>query len=98
MQPIINAFDYVLEKYKATVKESMLRTQFEMLSVDVRLTTSKTGNEGIRFWFICPKCERRVGILLIHPLQGELGCRKCLGLEYRKVRFKGMLENSVLCL
>lgn len=86
----------VLQKYRANLKEAVLLSQFEMLSVNVHLTTSHTGNEGTRFWFVCPNCERRVGVLLIHPLQGQLGCRKCLNLEYKKRRFRGMLESKII--
>ena len=86
----------VLRKYKANLKETILHSQFEMMSANVRLTTSTTGNKGTRFWFVCPNCERRVGVLLIHPLQGRLGCRQCLNLEYKKCRFRGMLENKVI--
>ncbi|KKS12528.1 MAG: hypothetical protein UU67_C0051G0002 [Candidatus Daviesbacteria bacterium GW2011_GWB1_41_5] len=86
----------VLQKYKATLKENLLHSQFEMMSANVCLTTSHTGNKGTRFWFVCPNCGRRVGVLLIHPLQGQLGCRKCLNLEYKKRRFKGMLESKII--
>ncbi len=86
----------VLQKYRANLKETLLRSQFEITGADVQLTTSQTGNKGTRFWFICPNCQRRVGILLTHPLQGKLGCRHCLNLEYKKRRFKGMLENKII--
>lgn len=86
----------VLKKYKAMLKENFVRSQFEMMKADVRLTTSNTGNKGVRFWFVCPNCDRRVGLLLVHPLQGRLGCRKCLKLEYRKRKFKGMLESKII--
>jgi hypothetical protein len=33
-----------------------------------------------------------VGILYVHPITHAVGCRTCLGLEYRKRRFKGMAE------
>ena len=81
----------ILRKYK----ESILHSQFEIMTTDVRLTTSQTGNGGTRFWFVCPNCKRRVGILLVHPLQGRLGCRACLNLEYKQRRFKGMLESKI---
>lgn len=84
----------ILREYKVNLKESVLRSQFEMINANVRLTTSQTGNKGIRFWFVCPHCEKRVGVLLKHPLQELFGCRRCLNLEYRKRRFKGMLESE----
>ncbi len=86
----------VLKKYRLNIKETLLHSQFEMTGKDVRLTTSPTGNNGTRFWFVCPNCGRRVGLLLTHPLQGQLGCRQCLNLEYKKRRFKGMLESKII--
>ena len=86
----------VLKKYRVNIKETLLRSQFEMTGKNVRLTTSPTGNNGTRFWFVCPNCRRRVGVLLNHPLQGQLGCRQCLNLEYKKRRFKGMLESKII--
>lgn len=82
----------LLRDYKTQLKETILRSQFEMLNENVLITTSRTGNGGLRFWFACPKCRRRVGVLLKHPLQQELGCRVCLNLEYKKRRYKGMIE------
>ena len=81
----------LLRDYKTKLKETILRAQFEMLNENVLITTSKTGNGGLRFWFMCPRCKRRSGILLKHPLQNILGCRSCLRLEYKSRRFKGMI-------
>ncbi len=84
----------LLRDYKTKLKETILRVQFEMLNENVLITTSKTGNDGLRFWFMCPRCKRRSGILLKHPLQNVLGCRSCLKLEYKSRRFKGMIESK----
>lgn len=84
----------ILRDYKEKLKETILRTQFEMLNENVLISTSRTGNGGLRFWFMCPRCKRRAGILLKHPLQNVLGCRTCLKLEYKKRRFKGMIEGE----
>ena len=83
----------LLRDYKAKLKETILKSQFEMLNENVLILTSKTGNGGLRFWFMCPRCKRRVGVLLKHPLQNVLGCRTCLNLEYKSRRYKGMVEN-----
>lgn len=85
----------LLRDYKAKLKETILRAQFEMLNENVLIMTSKTGKGGIRFWFMCPQCRRRVGVLLKHPLQNVLGCRDCLGLKYRAQRYKGMTETNL---
>jgi len=86
----------VLQKYRINIKKTLLRSQFEIIGIDVQLTTSQTGNNGTRFWFVCPNCKRRIGLLLIHPLQKQLGCRKCLNLEYKNQRFKGMIESKII--
>ena len=85
----------LLRDYKAKLKETILRAQFEMLDENVLIMSSKTGRGGLRFWFMCPRCKRRVGVLLKHPLQDVLGCRTCLGLGYRAQRYKGMIENKI---
>ncbi|MEI6480298.1 MAG: hypothetical protein WCO12_02135 [bacterium] len=82
----------LLRDYKAKLKETILQAQFEMLNENVLIMTSKTGGQGLRFWFMCPQCKRRVGVLLKHPLQNILGCRLCLGIVYKKSRYKGMQE------
>lgn len=38
---------------------------------------------GVRWWFTCPMCKKRVGKLYL-PTRGELfGCRKCHTLTYK---------------
>jgi hypothetical protein len=46
-------------------------------------------------WFKCPLCGSRVGVLFRHPAANTVGCRRCLKLEYRKRRYKGMVENTL---
>lgn len=84
--------DDLLDQYRAKLKEVMIVAQLEILGVPVELTTSKTHYNGIRYWFKCPLCKQRVGVLLQHPVSRAIGCRKCLNLEYKKRRFKGMAE------
>jgi RecJ-like exonuclease len=76
------------------LKNALLTAQIEMDNRVIELTPSKTAFGGIRFWFKCPKCGERVGTLFVHPLSSEIGCRKCLGLEYRSRRYKGMIEDA----
>jgi predicted RNA-binding Zn-ribbon protein involved in translation (DUF1610 family) len=60
----------------------------------IELTPSRTAFGGIRYWFKCPNCGDRVGMLFVQPITRVIGCRKCLGLEYRSRKYKGMIENS----
>jgi hypothetical protein len=88
----INSF---LRRTKLKLKETILNSEISTLGTVIELTTSKTGLGGTRYWFKCPLCKGRVGTLFIHAVSQNLGCRGCLGLQYRKIRYKGMVENLV---
>lgn len=47
----------------------------------VHLTVTKCNLGGVRLWFKCSDCSRRVGVLFV----GEYGysCRHCLNLTYK---------------
>jgi len=83
-----------LKTYRNKLKELVLNSELEVLGLRIKLTTSKTCYNGIRFWFKCPLCNKRSGVLYEHPLTNKIGCRKCLNLEYRRRRYKGMIEAS----
>ena len=85
-----------LGKCKDGLKEAIIKSELEILGLKIELTTSKTCYNGIRFWFKCPLCGRRIGVLFKHPLTSAIGCRHCLKLDYRKRRYKGMIEGSEL--
>jgi len=84
-----------LRIYRNKLKEAILNSQLEFLGLKIELTTSKTYYNGIRFWFKCPLCQKRAGVLLKHPLTDKIGCRQCLNLEYRKRKYKGMIEGNL---
>jgi len=83
-----------LTGYQSQIKFSLLQSKLESAGMKINLVTSNTNYKGVRFWFECPKCYSRIGVLYMHPLTKEIGCRKCLNLDYRKHRYKGMLEAS----
>lgn len=87
----INAF---LRKAKIKLKETLIRSELSAQGVVIELTTSKTGLGGTRYWFKCPMCGKRSGTLFVAPFGQTLGCRACLGLDYRARRYKGMIEAS----
>jgi len=78
------------------IKELIISSELETLGLKIELTTSNTHYNGIRLWFKCPLCDKRIGILYKHPVINKIGCRSCLNLEYRKTRYKGMIENNLL--
>ncbi len=80
------------EKAVQKLKSALLTSEIKSLGFDLRLTTSKTGYGGLRYWFECPLCGHRRLVLHVHPITHAVGCRGCLGLKYRSQRFKGMVE------
>ncbi len=82
----------LLRQARKQLKLRLVEAQIEALGITISLTTSRTRFNGERIWFVCPLCEKRVGILYQSPVL--IGCRKCLYLKYKKQRYKGMLEDS----
>ena len=86
----------LLKTCRKEFKKMILQSEIEAMGMPIELTTSRTHYNGIRFWFECPLCHTRVGVIYQHPLSRKIGCRKCLGLDYRKRRYKGMIEAKLL--
>lgn len=85
----------LIKQFKAEAKQSFIRSQINILGLELKLATSKT-RYGLRLWFTCPNCNKRVGKLYIHPLTKAVACRVCNNLDYRCRRFKGMIEQKAL--
>ena len=49
----------------------------------VELITTPCNLGGIRYWFACPWCGRRVGGLYLAPGERNFRCRHCTNLSYR---------------
>lgn len=90
----VNISEFILGT-RRKLKEMIIFSELSVFNVPIGLSTSKTGFSGTRYWFACPSCRKRVGVLYVHPLNRQIGCRLCLGLEYRKRRYKGMVENDL---
>ena len=73
-------------------RQEAKRLYIESLDLDsghrIDLVTSSTRYGGLRYWFRCPKCQKRVGVLYQGP--DGLSCRVCVGYRYRGSRYKGM--------
>ena len=69
------------------LKKRIVEAQIEALGLPVALTTSKTKFSGTRYWFACPACSRRTGVIYKNH-NNAVGCRKCLSLIYRQQKFK----------
>ena len=81
-----------MRKVKEKLKEQILAAEIQLANLTIELIPSQTPFNGTRFWFQCPLCTHKVATLFVHPLTSTVGCRKCLGLEYRSRRYKGMIE------
>lgn len=85
--------DDLLKQCREEFKEAMMTSKLNVMGINVELIAAETQFNGIRFWFKCPQCERRIGVLFRHPISQSIGCRLCLHLRYRKQRYKGMAEG-----
>lgn len=85
-----------LASAKGKVKVTLLKSEIIGAGYVLDLEVTKIYRGGERFWFRCPNCKTRRAILYQHPLSLAIGCRDCLNLDYRKRRYKGMIEASVL--
>lgn len=86
IKPLIKAINEQL-------KSALIQSEIECHGYQVEICESATGNGGKRYWFSCPLCSKRCGVLYKNPHNNALGCRKCLNVKYRKSVKKGMAED-----
>lgn len=79
--------DVLMNKIKHSLKQALLRIELKGLGEDIKLTSSKTGNGGTRYWFFCPKCNRRIGTLYRQPGGNSFCCRNCQNLRYGAAKY-----------
>jgi len=84
----------LVHQFKRTLQRGLLDNPVEIDGYSIYLQTSRTGQGGRRYWFTCPLCQRRVGVLYKHPFSQKVGCRKCQKLRYRKQAKNGMIEEG----
>lgn len=85
--------DDIVRQVNKEAKQQILQSNIEVMGLKLNLLTSNTRFNGKRYWFSCPICNNRVGIIYRDPVSLQIGCRNCLKIEYRKQRFKGMIEG-----
>ena len=86
--------DDIVRRANKEVKHQILQSHIEVMGLKLNLLASTTRFNGKRYWFMCPTCNRRVGVIFKHPLAYQIGCRTCLNIKYKKQRFKGMIEGE----
>ena len=72
----------LMRKIKNLLKEELLKIELEGLGNNIKLTSSKTGRGGTRYWFFCPQCNKRIGVLYRIPGSNSFQCRHCGNLQY----------------
>ncbi len=69
---------YVRFVYSVTDREGN-KTDYDY---EVSLVTTPCNFGGVRYWFGCPLCGRRVGVLYMAPGDTKFYCRHCNNLSY----------------
>ncbi len=83
-----------LDVAKLKLKRVLIKSEIKASGYNIQLDETKLHFGGIRLWFKCPICDGRRGVLFKHPATKSLGCRRCLSLEYKKRRYKNMIESK----
>lgn len=79
-------FAFISYRYREGYKKYII-IKFPNSSImqTVYLTDTQCNLGGERFWFLCPDCNKRVGVLYLCEL-GYFSCRLCLSLVYESQR------------
>ena len=86
--------DDLVRKSREEFKIQFIKSSFTLRGFGIQMTTTKTRFGGRRIWFVCPICGKKIGVIYLDSL--FLGCRTCLGLNYRKQKFHNMIEGAIL--
>jgi len=65
-------------------------TEMGIRLVTTKLVSGVSG--GLRWWFECPKCKKRVGKLYLPPGEQAFACRECYGLTYQSNQRESKFE------
>jgi hypothetical protein len=76
--------DGYIRQARNSLKKAIVEAELVMNGFSIKLCESKTRFGGLRLWFECPECKRRVGIIYKNPINKDLSCRQCTGLIYQQ--------------
>lgn len=62
----------------------------------IEFTKTKCNYGGNRYWFICPKCNRRIGVMYRKPLSNIFLCRYCNNLTYQLSKYRRAKEEQTI--
>ena len=78
---------YVKLNYTLTNRNSGNKTDYDY---DVPLETTDCNFGGERYWFVCPSCCERAGVLYLPPGNEYFWCWGCHNLSYQSRNCSGM--------
>ncbi|MFC1630055.1 hypothetical protein ACFL06_00775 [Patescibacteria group bacterium] len=84
---------YLTLRYKYT---NHFTGEIDHLDYEIRLATSPCNYGGVRYWFVCPYCNKRVGMLYL--VRKYFNCRHCGKIAYLSQMRGGVSRGSSLCL
>lgn len=87
--PKVLVNEWVRQARKKMVNQ-LLEMEADIGGFQIEFATSQTRFGGRRYWFLCPICQRKRGVLYLNPINRIMQCRKCLGMSYWQQRYKGM--------
>lgn len=93
-EPILNA-DYRLKQIAEDVLELRLEYNIcgEEFHQDISVKAMHPYFGGLRWWFICPLCNSRVGKLYMPPDCRSFACRECSDLTYTSSHESHKFDN-----
>ncbi len=65
-----------------TVRVSVTWRDRRQTEMTVAVVTTRVRSGGLRYWFLCPRCRRRVGCLYTPSPDSAHRCRTCWDLKY----------------
>lgn len=81
--------DHLVRDINKSLKKNFIESEIETLSTKIKLTTTKTRFKGEKYWFVCPSCQKRRGVLYKQN-NNIVGCRNCLGLLYSRQKYRAL--------
>lgn len=82
----------VLDAIRSYWERSIPTLSIEVAGSQISLVSSRTGQGGYRYWFVCPITGYRCQKLYVEP-SGKVGSRRGLGIRYPSKSQKGMIEE-----
>jgi hypothetical protein len=76
------ALGFAVREEEDGTKQLVLSHSVDRPAQTVPLTTTMLVSGGSRWWFVCPRCDRRAAKLYLPPSEQAFGCRVCYDLAY----------------